>query len=435
MKKRRGLQVFIENMETLSLREIVGAITREGELMLAKMEGFLTPLPINKVSELYNELALITDDDSPAYKNLSSEYLAGVQQMALMMSVEMMRDILFRAKSQTNSNIMPNANPFDLKASPWFWYKYPFQPSLEGVEALKECIGLLPTVSEFDFTTCHNYFSGEFRSKAETTIETVKAVVTQMTAFFASSERIANSFSPGREKLNFLGFEEAIREGKIVVLAMNVAEYPKVSQTVAAYLKLDFQAEIIQRTSKGRYATVERPMFFLCDEYQEFVTSKDGNFYGISREAKCCSIVASQSCTSLLKALGGDRPSFETLYQNLISKITLRSDDRLTIEMMQLLIGKTDKTHISKNVSESAADSQKSAFIGGLVSSKASLSESISVSTQRVALFEEKDFTQTLQAHKAIAFLARTDGMQEPTMIHLLPYFKPPILNLGKDEM
>jgi hypothetical protein len=122
----------------------------------------------------------------------------------------------------------------------------------------------------FDVQACQKYFRGEFNSKAETTIETIKACVTEMTSFFASSKRIHDSFCPEKEDLNFFGFEDIINQGKIVVLAMNVAEYPQVARTIAAYMKLDFQAEVQQRTVPSRDINRTRPVFFICDEYQDF---------------------------------------------------------------------------------------------------------------------------------------------------------------------
>lgn len=293
-------------------------------------------------------------------------------------------------------------------------------------ERLNELYGMQDKVAEFDFKSCTNYFNGEFRSKAENTIETVKACVTEMTAFFASSERIYNSFCPSKDELNFFGFQEAINLGKIVVLAMNVAEYPKVSKTIAAYLKLDFQAEVQQRTVSHKELNRRRPVFFLSDEYQEFVTSNDGNFYGVSREARCCSIVASQSYTSLLKTLGDDK-AFNTLQQNLINKIWLRSDDKLTIETAQLLTGREEKRRVSKNISESAADTKKSRIFGRLLSDKTSISESINISTQKEHTFDERVFTQTLELFKGVCFLAHETGMQEPSIVHLMPYFQSPV--------
>lgn len=285
-------------------------------------------------------------------------------------------------------------------------------------------------ISEFDYNSAIRYFSGEFNSKAEETIETIKACVTEMTAFFASSQRIHDSFCPPVEELSFFGFEEAVNLGKIVVLAMNVAEQPVVAKTIAAYLKLDFQSEIQRRTVSSSGLNRTRPMFFICDEYQYFVTSNDADFYGVSRESRCCSIVATQSYTSLLKTLGDDKAQ-ETLQQNLINKIWLRSDDKRTIDTAQLLTGKEEKRKVSKNISESAGDAKKSRLFGRMVAEKASVSEGITYSTQRDFVFEASVFTQVIEVFTGVAFLAGDKGMQEPSVVHLLPYFESPI----KDEI
>ncbi|HYE69151.1 MAG TPA: type IV secretion system DNA-binding domain-containing protein [Anaerovoracaceae bacterium] len=296
---------------------------------------------------------------------------------------------------------------------------------LEKLEELED------DLREFDFKACTNYFYNEFDSKAETTIATIKSCVTEMTSFFASSERINASFCPPEEELNFTGFEQCINEGKIVVLAMNVAKYPKVSKTIAAYLKLDFQSEVQQRTEADNTRLNRvRPVFFISDEYQEYVTSNDASFYGLSRESKCCSIVSSQSYTSILQTLG-NREAFDTLQQNLVNKIWLRTDDKLTIDTAQLLTGKEEKIKYSKNISESASDAKKSKVFGKLASEKSSISESINVSTQRDFVFEEKVFTQTLELFKAICFTANEKGMNEPYLVHLLPYFESPIKDIS----
>lgn len=296
-------------------------------------------------------------------------------------------------------------------------------------DRLEKLMELREQLPEFDVQSCLNYFTGEFSSKAENMIESIKGCVTEMTGFFASSERINNSFCPSKENLNFTGFEECINEGKIVVLAMNVAEYPEVSKTIAAYLKLDFQSEVQQRTSKSRSLNKTRPVFFICDEYQEFVTANDARFYGLSRESKCCSIVSSQSYTSILQTLG-NKEAFDTLQQNLINKIWLRTDDKLTIDTAQFLTGKEEKEKYSKNISESMSDTKKSKIFGKLVADKSSISESINVSTQRDFVFEEKVFTQTLELFKAICFTANEKGMNEPHLVHLFPYFLSPIKDI-----
>lgn len=280
----------------------------------------------------------------------------------------------------------------------------------------------------FDMKACRTYFMGEFSGKAETTISTIKSCVTEMTSFFASSERVNRTFCPSQSELAFTGFEQCINEGKIVILAINKAQYPEVAKTIAAYLKLDFQSEVMQRTSNPKLNS-ERPVFFICDEYQEFVTANDADFYGLSRESNCCSIVSSQSYSSILKTLG-NKEAFDVLQQNLINKIWLRTDDKLTIDTAQMLTGKEEKEKYSKNISESINDAKKSKIFGRLASDKASLSESLNVSTQRDFVFAENVFTQTLTKFKAVHFTANEDGMNEPYIVHLFKYFEPPITEI-----
>ena len=283
----------------------------------------------------------------------------------------------------------------------------------------------------FNIMQAETYFDNEFNSKAETTIETIKACVTEMTSFFVSSEKMQRAFSPKTiEECDFLGFEECINEGKIVVLALNAAEYPEVSKSIAAYMKLDFQSEIMQRTSK-KGLNKDRPMFFISDEYQVFVTDNDGEFYALSRESKCCSIVASQSYTSILKALG-NKESYNMLHQNLVNKIFLRTDDKETVDVAQFLTGKEDKEKFQKTISESLSNVKKDGIFGELKSErgKSGYSEGLNVSLSREDVFDTRIFTQVLKAFTAVAVTATDDGMAEPYIVHLYKYFEEPILGL-----
>ena len=47
--------------------------------------------------------------------------------------------------------------------------------------------------------------------------------------------------------------------------------------------------------------TSNRPVCFISDEYSEYVTATDANFFSQSREAKCINIISTQSYNSLLK--------------------------------------------------------------------------------------------------------------------------------------
>ena len=67
--------------------------------------------------------------------------------------------------------------------------------------------------------------------------------------------------------MNFLGFDEVINNGKIVVLNMNISEYTILSKIISAYLKLDFQTEVMMRLANN-FETPKRSVAFISDEYQ-----------------------------------------------------------------------------------------------------------------------------------------------------------------------
>ncbi len=284
------------------------------------------------------------------------------------------------------------------------------------------------TKEELDlFDTARNYFEGEYATLAENTLSTIQSVVTQMTQFFYTDPEIRDTFAAPIEELNFLGFKDVIDRGKIVILKMNVAQYRNLAKTIAAYMKLDFQTEVMSRLVRSG-ANTKRPVFMVSDEYQEFVTATDAEFYAQSREPKCCSIVATQSYTSLINTLK-DKDVVRTVTQNLINKIWLRTDDSFTVEEAQKQLGKEDKEKTSKSISESSGDVTKSRILGKLVSDKSSISETLNVNIVTEFIFEEQIFTQRLDVFTGVCFLSDGAKIIEPTVVHLQPYFSDIIKN------
>ena len=81
---------------------------------------------------------------------------------------------------------------------------------------------------------------------------------------------------------------------------MNISEYQNLSKIIAAYLKIDFQTEVMQSLKNKNNI---RKSSFICDEYHEYVTANDADFFAQSREAKCINIVSTQSYSSLKNTL------------------------------------------------------------------------------------------------------------------------------------
>ncbi len=89
------------------------------------------------------------------------------------------------------------------------------------------------------------FFKKEFDNLDDRTRAILISEITRITNTFISDYQVNSTFSPPKEKLNFLGFNDVIKNGKIVILNMNISEYSLLSKIIATYLKLDFQTEIL----------------------------------------------------------------------------------------------------------------------------------------------------------------------------------------------
>ena len=200
--------------------------------------------------------------------------------------------------------------------------------------------GKFSTVNIHDLLSSIEFFEKEFNSLDSRTSAILKSEITRITGSFVSDYDILNIFSPKKEEINFFGFEDVVNKGKIVVLNMNISEYNNLSKIIAAYLKLDFQTEVMSRLAKDQKNI--RSVCFISDEYHEYITDTDANFFSQSREAKCINIVATQSYTSLLNSIN-NQYTVKVIIQNLISS---------GLELMIHLLLKTLKNNLEKKKSK-----------------------------------------------------------------------------------
>lgn len=279
--------------------------------------------------------------------------------------------------------------------------------------------GTLSREKIYDLYSSLNFFENEFRHLDSRTLSIIKSEITRITNTFISDYDVLNTFCPKEDEINFCGFESLIKENKIVVLNMNIAKYKNLSKIIAAYLKLDFQSEVLIQLSNKKSIS---PTVFMCDEYHEYVTLSDSDFFAQSREAKCINIVATQSYTSLLNTLK-DESSVKVILQNLVNKIWLRTDDIFTIESAQKQIGREDKIKYSRNISENAGETNYNYFINSLESKKSNISESISTQIHTDFVYDTNFFTQKLKTFSCLAFLSDGTQILPPCKVDLFPSF------------
>ena len=273
----------------------------------------------------------------------------------------------------------------------------------------------------YDLLSCLNFFNKEFFSLDSRTLNILKSEITRITNCFISDYEVQNIFCSSRDNLNFDGFSDVINSGKIVVLNMNINEYRNLSKIIAAYLKMDFQTEVMSRLSNGNIP--KRTTVFISDEYSEYVTSLDANFFSQSREAKCINIISTQSYTSLLNTLN-NQYSVKVIVQSLVNKLWFRTDDIFTIEDAQKQIGKVEKERLSQTISENAKQTVYSYLTNSFNSKDSNLSESINRYSQLDFMYDTNFFTQELETFSALSFLSTGSKILPPCKLKMIPYFK-----------
>lgn len=292
----------------------------------------------------------------------------------------------------------------------------------EKLEVLKILFrqGRFDDTDVYNLLTCIDFFEKEFFSLDTRTISILKSEISRITNIFISDYNVSKVFCCPKNELNFNGFENVLNTGKIVVLNMNISEYKNLSKIIAAYLKLDFQTEVMSRLGKKNSI---RKSAFISDEFHEYVTSTDSDFFAQCREAKCINIVATQSYSSIKNALK-DEVSAKVILQNMINKLWFRTDDIFTIEEAQKQIGKEEKEKISTTISENAKETKLNFVTNTLMSRDSNLSESYNKYTQNDYIYDTNYFSQTLKTFKCLGFIS--DGMKilKPTELQMIPYYE-----------
>ena len=274
----------------------------------------------------------------------------------------------------------------------------------------------------YNLLTSLNFFQKEFFSLDIRTLSILKSEITRITNICVSDYETYKTFNPKENDLNFLGFEDLINTGKIVVLNMNISEYKNLSKVIASYLKLDFQTEVMARLANN-FKNSSRTVAFISDEYHEYVTASDSEFYAQSREAKCINIVATQSYTSLLNTLN-NKYAVEVIIQNLVNNFGLEQMTSLLLKNAQKQIGKEDKEKLFKSISENAKETNYCYLTNSLNSTDSNISESISTQIMYEFVYDSKFFTQELENFCSLSFLSDGNKIMKPQKIRLKPYFE-----------
>ncbi len=166
----------------------------------------------------------------------------------------------------------------------------------------------------------------------------VKATVAQALAPFNHPDLIDAFCQETPESVKM----PAVLDGTVYLVDLPLARWGLGSKVAYTFLKLRF-FNVMQSRCQHPEWNQDRPTFLMCDEYQELISAnKDGlsdlNFWDKSRSSKTLGIISAQSVSSFYAALG-NRDLTHAILQNFRQKICFKTEDQVTLEMMDRLAG------------------------------------------------------------------------------------------------
>jgi len=242
----------------------------------------------------------------------------------------------------------------------------------------------------------------------------VNATVAQALAPFNHPELIDAFCQQTSESLNM----QTVLDGTVYLVDMPLSRWGLGGKVAYTFIKLRF-FNVMQSRNQHLDWNQDRPIFFMCDEYQELVSaSKDGlsdlNFWDKSRSSKTIGIISAQSISSFYAALG-DRDLSHALLQNFRQKICFRTEDQATLTMMDQLAGRAKvqrKTH-----SQTTGDSSRA--LTEPTSTHHSTTQSITEVRESVL---DATLFRNLSPDQAVALLS-IQGHSMDDVLELLPVF------------
>ena len=249
----------------------------------------------------------------------------------------------------------------------------------------------------FELANIINFFENEYTNLDSRVISIIKSEITRFTIPLVTNYETYNQFcvgNNGKERINFHS------PNIIVVMSINIGENKSLSKIISILLKLSFQKQVLSNISNPS------SMFFVCDEYQEFVNVEDSYFLSLSREAKCINVISTQSYSSIKNTLKDDA-STNVIIQNLVNKIWFRNDDSYTISEIIKQLGKIDVVRKNTSISENCQESRKYLLKTGFRNKKSSLSKTLSYVYSKENQFDENFFSRELKTFEALAFISR----------------------------
>lgn len=211
--------------------------------------------------------------------------------------------------------------------------------------------------------TYRNYYEKIFLNFDPKIKSGVFATVAQTLAPFSHPE-LMDAFCSTNPSLIKM---EELFNGKVYLVDLPLSLWGLGGKVAYTFIKLRF-FNLMQNRHHQPPEQRKHPVFFMCDEFQEIVSANreglsDLNFWDKARTSKTIGIISSQSIASFYAALGSHDLA-HALLQNFRQKLCLRTEDPITLNFIENLMGharikKRSQTRGGQHSSETLSDSRE----------------------------------------------------------------------------
>ena len=222
---------------------------------------------------------------------------------------------------------------------------------------------------------------------------------------------------------------DLMESGKFLAFNMPAGKNPNLARALGVMLKQAWLSTLLLRPQRMKQPWNEgrewRPVLFVCDEYQQFVTvgesdpAGDEKAFALTRQSKCIPLLATQSISSLRSALGSGE-SWRTLLQTLRSRIFLPLGDDASAKTASDLCGQVTRMKASFSVSENTSRAGVSWLSGRAGGGGSSAGLSKSYQERREPLFTPRDFL-VMGNYQAIVQLFDGKSVGDAVRCFLMP--------------
>jgi len=189
---------------------------------------------------------------------------------------------------------------------------------------------------------------------------------------------------------------DEVLDGAVFVVNVPRERFKAAARVVYLFLKERFFQALNARAQMPPGPRKDRPVLFLCDEYQQICSAGDANFFDTSRALGVVGIVAAQSLEAYITAIG-DEHAATALLANFTNVVAFRSTERT----MNYLAGKLGEVEVWRR-SVSAGQTRAGLF-GNLTTN-----DGRSLAEERRRLLDPQIF-RVLRPDHAVALLT-VDG-------------------------